>query len=170
MSYFLSSFPSFNSFFLFPFFSSFYFLYFCVVFFFSFFSLNVLASPFLMKIALQSERLQTQLYSTNRLKRCFLPGTREEKTKKADDVPWYQPLWEKIKYILTCCRTQPASSAAVSGGTADKPQPATQSDTYQEVGSDLIQTPDSAKSKIANWVKLKKPNSITVKYCSTAFQ
>ena len=49
-------------------------------------------------------------------------GTREEKTKKVDDVPWYETLWAKIKYIFTCCRPEPApqphSDSSVDGRVA----------------------------------------------------
>ena len=35
-------------------------------------------------------------------------GTREEKTKKDNEVPWYKILWKKISKICTCCRPSPA--------------------------------------------------------------
>ena len=56
---------------------------------------------------------------------CFSSGTREEKTKKVDDVPWYETLWSKIKYIFTCCRPEPApqpqNNDRVDGRVAESP-------------------------------------------------
>lgn len=38
------------------------------------------------------------------------PGTREEKSKKNDDVPWYSTLWRKMKQFCPCCRAEPSPS------------------------------------------------------------
>lgn len=35
-------------------------------------------------------------------------GTREEKSKKDNEVPWYVTLWKKMKQLCWCCRPEPS--------------------------------------------------------------
>ena len=62
----------------------------------------------MFEFSLSYNKLFLILYSQTCLLTPFPVGTREGKTKKEDAVPWYKILWDKMKYICTCCRPEPA--------------------------------------------------------------
>ena len=66
--------------------------------------------------------------------RSLFPGTREEKSKKVDDVPWYEKLWAKIRSICTCCGPQPAPQPAVTD-RVDGPPTESETATSPEVSA-----------------------------------
>ena len=66
--------------------------------------------------------------------RLLFLGTREEKTKKDNEVPWYKILWEKISKICTCCRPAPAPQPTAPSSVDGRPTESSGT-TSPEVGT-----------------------------------
>lgn len=74
-------------------------------------------------------------------------GTREEKIKKVDDVPWYEKLWAKIRSICICCGPQPAPQPAVTdrvdGPPTDSEPPTSPEETDSDAAPPVQENADS---------------------------